>query len=157
MRRFVVPMAVVAAAFFFYPSGEGLLARWKRLPSLQPVAGNKAENLAMDTLRKEWAQVGQQDTSARTESVSDPFRLPSVVDESPTNAVRQFVPSGPPPPRLWKATGRVGERAAVLSHPDGRVLVVTIGQALDSASVVGIGPGGVELEDRGGKFVLRIP
>lgn len=157
MKRFLIPVVVVGAAFFLYPAGEGRLSRWKRLPSLQPVAGGKAENLAIDTLRKEWAQVGQQDTNARTESVADPFRLASAADDAPPTVVRQFLPAGPPPPRLWKATGRVGERAAVLSHPDGRVLVVTIGQVLDSASVVGIGPGGVELEDRSGKFVLRIP
>ena len=44
-----------------------------------------------------------------------------------------------------------------IAHPDGRVVVVSQGQAIDSASVVGIGPGGVELEDRGGRFTLRIP
>ncbi|MBK9576367.1 MAG: hypothetical protein IPK50_00565 [Fibrobacterota bacterium] len=156
MRRIVVPLALVGAAFFLFPSGEGLTARWKRLPSLSLASDALPKNLAIDTLRGEWAHLSQQDTVARTQPVADPFRLASAESDAP-KAVRTASPSGPPPPRLWKATGRVGERAAVVSHPDGRVLVVTIGQAIDSASVVGIGPGGVELEDRGGKFVLRIP
>jgi hypothetical protein len=51
----------------------------------------------------------------------------------------------------------VGERAAVLSNPDGRVLVVAAGAQVDSATVVSIGVEGVSLEDRAGRFVLRLP
>lgn len=156
MRRLMVPVVLVGAAFFLYPSGEGLTARWKRLPSLSVVDDAIPKNLAIDTLRREWGQLSKQDTVARTQAVADPFRLASAESDAPKTP-RTASPAGPPPPRLWKATGRVGERAAVLSHPDGRVLVVAIGQAIDSASVVGIGPGGVELEDRGGRFTLRIP
>ncbi|MBK8801046.1 MAG: hypothetical protein IPN71_03130 [Fibrobacteres bacterium] len=157
MRRFLAPLAVVCAAFLLYPAPDGLMGRWKRLPALEPVSAGGQTNLAIDTLRRDWATFVQQDTSLRTESVADPFRMAQAQSEEPRSKVRDPSSLGPPPERLWKATGRVGERAAVLSHPDGRVVVVAVGQAFDSASVVAIGPGGVELEDRGGRFVLRIP
>ncbi|HNY31110.1 MAG TPA: hypothetical protein PKO15_09495 [Fibrobacteria bacterium] len=155
MRRIVIPVALVASSVVLFPSGEGLLARWKQMPSLALAASEDARLRTVDSLRLQWNPAADVDTSDRTDSVVDPFRLSSA--QGSTAKPRRSVELGPPPPRLWKATGRVGERAAVLSHPDGRVQVVSVGQVIDSASVVGIGTSGVELEDRGGRFILRIP
>ena len=96
--------------------------------------------------------VGPTDTGP----VPDPFRT-----DEPAQPVRMPVARTglgvPPPPRAWQVTGRVGERAAVLANPDGRVLVVSVGSAVDSSRVVSIGGSGVVLEDRAGQFTLKIP
>lgn len=156
MKRILVPIAIVVASVLLYPSGAGLFSQWERLPTLESTHEEGSGRRSLDSLRSAWRSISGRDTSMRTEVVVDPFRATSVAPEVVSH-IRPSTDFGPPPPRLWKATGRVGERAAVLSHPDGRVLVVSVGQALDSATVVGIGPGGVDLEDRGGKFTLRIP
>lgn len=91
-----------------------------------------------------------------TAPVPDPFRSAPAPPPRDPAPVRTDL-GVPPPPRLWHATGRVGERAAVLGHPDGRVLVVVCGTRVDSAAVVSIGADGVVLEDRVGRFVLHLP
>jgi hypothetical protein len=95
------------------------------------------------------------DSASDNASVSDPFRTeapPFVQAAGPRSDL-----GVPPPPRPWRVTGRVGERAAVLAHPDGRVLVVSTGGLVDSSRVVSIGAQGIVLEDRAGQYTLKIP
>jgi len=87
--------------------------------------------------------------------VPDPFALESVV-AIPSGRVVAARPVGAPPPRPWRATGLVGRRAAVLVGPNETSVVVSVGQRIDSALVVGISDAGVELEDRGGRFLLKV-
>lgn len=87
--------------------------------------------------------------------VPDPFALEPVVAIPPSHAIASR-PVGAPPPRPWRATGLVGRRAAVLVGPHETSVVVSVGQRIDSAVVVGISDAGVELEDRGGRFLLKV-
>jgi hypothetical protein len=82
----------------------------------------------------------------------DPFALAAAPPPRPAASA----PSGPAPARPWSVTGLVGARAAVLVRPDGTSKVVTVGERIDSAVVVGISSSGVELEDRGGRFHLKV-
>lgn len=82
----------------------------------------------------------------------DPFALAP----APAPRTTASAPSGPAPSRPWSVTGLVGARAAVLVRPDGSSKVVTLGERIDSAVVVGISSSGVELEDRGGRFLLKV-
>lgn len=82
----------------------------------------------------------------------DPFALAP----APAPGKTVSAPSGPAPTRPWSVTGLVGARAAVLVRPDGSSKVVTLGERIDSAVVVGISSAGVELQDRGGRFLLKV-
>lgn len=100
-----------------------------------------------------WVRQGPEAGSAP--SAPDPFALAA----APV-AAAQAGPgpraSGPAPARPWQVTGLVGRRAAVLVRSDGSSVVVSVGQSLDSARVVAISSAGVELEDRGGRFLLKV-
>lgn len=85
----------------------------------------------------------------------DPFALSVAPVVVHTGADRPRA-TGPAPARPWQVTGLVGRRAAVLVRSDGSSVVVSVGQELDSARVVGISSAGVELEDRGGRFLLKV-
>lgn len=85
----------------------------------------------------------------------DPFAL-AAPPSAPPRAGSVPRATGPAPSRPWRVTGLVGRRAAVLVRSDGSSVVVSVGQALDSARVVGISPAGVEMEDQGGRFLLKV-
>lgn len=85
----------------------------------------------------------------------DPFALASAPAPARASAGPARV-SGPTPSRPWSVTGLVGRRAAVLVRSDGSSVVVSVGQSLDSATVVGISSAGVELQDRAGRFLLKV-
>ena len=87
---------------------------------------------------------------------ADPFALgtaPSVRVAAGGTSRRA---TGVAPSRPWKVTGLVGARAAVLVKPDGSSVVVSVGQRVDSATVVGISAAGVEIEDREGRYLLKV-
>lgn len=86
----------------------------------------------------------------------DPFDLGTPAPRRP-QASRPPVAPVDLPHRPWTITGLVGTRAAVLRLSSGASVVVTVGQEIDGATVVGISGAGVELEDRGGRFVLKAP
>lgn len=94
--------------------------------------------------------------SPASSSSPDPFALAPVPETAPKAAMGAHRPSGPAPARPWTVTGLVGARAAVLVKVDGTSRVVSVGQRLDSAVVVGISPAGVEIEDRGGRVLLKV-
>jgi len=103
-------------------------------------------------------ELGASRTSPRLVEVADPFALeaaPAVRPPAPGNGTRTS--AAPAAPRPWRVTGLVGQRAAVLVRTDGRSMVVKIGERLDSATVVGISKNGVELQDRTGRFLLKVP
>lgn len=83
----------------------------------------------------------------------DPFALAPIAEAPRVAAPAKREPG---PKRPWKVTGLVGDRAAVLVRPDGSSMVVSVGQRIDSAVVVGISPAGVEIEDRGGRVLLKV-
>jgi len=100
-------------------------------------------------------QIHGLDQGQNANSAPDPFALAQV----PTQSLGPAIAAGPveqPPARPWTLTGLVGKRAAVLSRPDGSSTVVSLGQKIDSATIVGISQAGVELEDRGGRFLLKV-
>jgi hypothetical protein len=149
MRPWIPGAAVAAAVVYFYPSSTPL-------PDLWTVPASSRDVRTDSTLPA--IAILQQDTAqAPVDSASvppDPFGLPLEPASAKPTAIGSLEP---PPPRPWSATGRVGQRAAVLTATDGRILVVSDGSRVDSAVVVSIGTDGVVLEDRGGRFVLRIP
>jgi len=154
VRRQLPGILAALLISWVFPSSRSLPAAWMEAWSAggggRTTSGSADESLAFGTPREDVA------TRADSEAVPDPFR-----SEEPPRATR--MPGSrtglgvPPPPRTWQVTGRVGERAAVLSNPDGRVLVVSVGSSVDSSRVVSIGGSGVVLEDRAGQFTLKIP
>ncbi|MEN9306888.1 MAG: hypothetical protein RL173_820 [Fibrobacterota bacterium] len=155
MKPWIPGVAGVLLVLALFPTDESLSQRWSRAFEPTPSAASHPDSV----VRLEADLVDGEIGSARDTSTppADPFGLPP---EPKSGAIRAASPDGPqrpPPPRIWRATGRVGERAALLSAPDGRILVVNDGMRVDSAVVVSIGNGGVTLEDRAGRFVLRIP
>lgn len=155
MRRHLPGILIAVLISFFFPSETGVAERWGTLLHASTTArtDSAGHRLAPILLPGD----GDSNIASDTLPVPDPFRrvngpvaVPHV--ESRTNL------GVPPPPRQWKATGRVGERMAVLTHVDGHAtLVVGIGTPVDSAVVRGISSLGVELEDRAGRFVLKMP
>lgn len=146
MRRFAGPLALVVAFV--------ALSRWvpsgSSCPS-DPHGGSSAASLLPDVSP---AMAGSAPAPRRDTLAPDPFALaPIPVASSRPVSSR---PSGPMPSRPWVVTGLVGARAAVLMKPDGSSTVVSIGQRIDSAVVVGISAAGVELEDRGGRVLLKV-
>lgn len=95
------------------------------------------------------------DSTSVGRTAPDPFALSAAPKASGGPALPVRAP-GPAPSRPWHVTGLVGRRAAVLVKSDGSSVVVSVGQDLDSARVVGISSAGVELEDRGGRFLLKV-
>jgi hypothetical protein len=153
MRRQVPGILAALLIAWMFPSSRGLSTAWADAWSAGGVRLDLRStdgSLAFGALREDTA------TPADTEPVPDPFRT-----DEPAQPVR--MPGArtglgvPPPPRAWQVTGRVGERAAVLANPDGRVLVVSVGSAVDSSRVISIGGSGVVLQDRAGQFTLKIP
>jgi hypothetical protein len=150
MRPWILGAASAAAVVFFFPSDIPLSQKWS-------TASNEVGHVRTDSVLPAAASTAPDTSfpeSAPESRVADPFGLPPVpVSTNPVS----IGPAQPLPPRPWMATGRVGQRAAVLTATDGRILVVSDGSRVDSAVVVSIGSDGVVLEDRGGRFVLRIP
>jgi hypothetical protein len=147
---------LLAALFlaWIFPSSEGLATAWSRAWS----AGNtKPATADPEDERLVWAPLRATSVEATdTAPVSDPFHSEAAPSPAPASGSRSDL-GVPPPPRPWRATGRVGERAAVLTNPDGRVLVVSDGAMVDSSRVISIGTTGIVLEDRAGQFTLKIP
>lgn len=155
MRRQIPGILAALLLAWLFPSSEGLSASWSRAwsagASASAAAAPKDETIAFGSLREDSVLSGD------TLPVRDPFRAEAAPPSLPAAAGSRSDLGVPPPPRPWKVTGRVGERAAVLSHPDGRILVVSPGTTVDSSRVVSIGNAGVVLEDRAGQFTLKIP
>ncbi len=147
MKPWIAGAVAAAATLYLFPTDLPLSARW----TPPTTAANKT-----DAVTHAWSFAASDTASVSVDSLPtppDPFGLPA--SETP---VRTAPTAGStPPPRPWTATGRVGQRAALLTSADGRILVVSDGARVDSAVVVSIGSEGVTLEDRGGRFVLRLP
>ena len=158
MKRATAGAAAFAAICLLWPAEDDLRGIWRR--AIHPPASRNDDPAQLQTapipgIRTD-SVIGLEADSA---PVPDPFGSapPPAPVRSDAPRTNLGVAPLPPPPRPWRATGRVGERAAVLAHPDGRVLVVAAGSRVDSAVVVSIGASGVALEDRAGRFVIRIP
>jgi len=151
MRPWILGAASAAAVFFVFPSDIPLSQRWSAAATLPSRTLRTDSVIHVAVLAAPDTSFPESDAVLRVE---DPFGLPPVPVSSNPAAIG---PIQPLPPRPWMATGRVGQRAAVLTATDGRILVVSDGSRVDSAAVVSIGSDGVVLEDRGGRFVLRIP
>ncbi|HXP90774.1 MAG TPA: hypothetical protein VN931_07605 [Fibrobacteria bacterium] len=153
MRRNLPGIVAALLVIWLFPGSQDLSTAWRTAWSAGSggIATRSAdESIALGPVREDVA------THSDSEAVPDPFRT----EERPPAARMPGSRTGlgvPPPPRAWQVTGRVGERAAVLANPDGRVLVVSVGSAVDSSRVVSIGSSGVVLEDRAGQFTLKIP
>lgn len=140
------PATTLAVLFAFLqlgPSGDGceVLER-SAPPPPPPVEGSTGWRV-------------QAAASGPSDPAPDPFALSVAPVAVNAGADRPRV-TGPAPARPWRVTGLVGRRAAVLVRSDGSSVVVSVGQELDSARVVGISSAGVELEDRGGRFLLKV-
>lgn len=156
MKRWFPGLASAAIVIFLFPNEKPISVTWAGLMDLangSPTATDSVKIVDPEVLDAP-AMAGGPDTLGIP---ADPFGLPpEPANPSPrSNGPSTF--GAPPPPRIWRATGRVGERAAVLTALDGRILVVSDGSSVDSATVVSIGNDGVVLEDRAGRFNLRIP
>lgn len=146
MNRWKGP-AVAVAVFFamlqFGPERSACVVRETVAALPPPPADRSASLLALPA------------TPSTAPVPPDPFALATAPPATST-VVPGARAQGPAPTRPWKVTGLVGRRAAVLVLPDGQSVVVSVGQTLDSARVVGISGAGVELEDRGGRFLLKV-
>lgn len=153
MRRNIPGFIAALLLAWFFPASQDLAAAWKSAwtagapPS--GVVSPKEERIAFGSVRESTSH------AADSVPVPDPFRSEVHPPSIPSGSRSDL--GVPPPPRPWKVTGRVGERAAVLANPDGRVLVVSPGAIVDSSRVISIGTSGIVLEDRAGQFTLRIP
>lgn len=151
MKPWIQGAAAAAIVVLLYPARTPLRDRWK---AMSPAA---QETDRTDSVVAWAAWLDQDSTVVSTDTAlppSDPFGLPPAPIAPPATGIGL---EGPLPLRTWAATGRVGQRAAVLTASDGRILVISNGSRVDSAVVVSIGAEGVTLEDRGGRFVLQIP
>lgn len=155
MKKSFAGVALFVAVFWFWPKPVPLAEIWNSAWNPGIPAGLASTRENPDDLRIAEGPVA---TTLPNDTLpaEDPFGLPAAREPVVRSVARTDL-GVPPPPRPWKATGRVGERAAVLSNPDGRVLVVASGARVDSASVVSIGTDGVVLEDRAGRFVIKLP
>lgn len=127
-------------------------------PSECVVAAAPAEPPPLPAADLSLLELGAGASAPALSQAPDPFALAAA--PAPRAAARGGSSTGsvgPAPSRPWKVTGLVGRRAAVLVRPDGRSMVVKVGERLDSATVVGISPEGVELQDRSGRFLLKVP
>lgn len=153
MRRQVPGILAALLIAWMFPSSRDLASAWAEAWS---AGGVRLDLRSTDGILAFGTLPQGTGTPTDTGPVPDPFRT-----DEPAQPVRMPVARTglgvPPPPRAWQVTGRVGERAAVLANPDGRVLVVSVGSAVDSSRVVSIGGSGVVLEDRAGQFTLKIP
>ena len=156
MKPWMSGAAAAVLVFVLFPKDVPLSEKWRKALEIHQVSGNGSDSsqpLDSSLLTGSVQAPGPSDSLV---APADPFGLPPQPEASPRRA---SAPSSDlhPPPRPWRATGRVGERAAVLTSTDGRILVVKSGSTVDSATVVSIGKEGVILEDRGGRFILDIP
>jgi hypothetical protein len=138
-----VALAVFVAMSRWGPATDDCVLRERTLP-LPPPPTDRSSGWVEPT-----------DLGDSGPAAADPFAL-SAPPRAPTSAAPVARVAGPTPSRPWRVTGLVGQRAAVLVRSDGSSVVVSIGQVLDSAKVVGISSAGVELEDRGGRFLLKV-
>lgn len=91
------------------------------------------------------------DSSARPapENPFRPIRAPRPPESRPAGGM-----TVPPPPRNFVLKGTVGSDVATIANNAGQKLIVKVGDAVDSAVVLSIGPNKVVLKDRAGKFEL---
>ncbi len=154
MKPWISGVAAAAAVFVLFPTDAPLPDKWSKALEIHAASGSESDSTTpLDSSLLAGSFATPTDSLAIP---TDPFGLPTAPVATPRR--ESSIPSGvQPPPRPWRATGRVGERAAVLTSNDGRILVVKSGSSVDSATVVSIGNDGVVLEDRGGRFILHIP
>ena len=154
MKPWITGVAAVAAVFALYPSDKPLSETWSRALEIHASSGSTSDSATpLDSSLLAGSFAPPADSLAIP---ADPFGLPPGPVATPRRGTSSRTDAHPPP-RPWRATGRVGELAAVLTSNDGRILVVKSGSSVDSATVVSIGNDGVVLEDRAGRFVLAIP
>jgi len=155
VKSWIPGLAGVVLVVTLFPNDRPISERWARaFEEASPIESHPDSAVRLDADLVDGPLGSARDTAIPP---ADPFGLPPEPKSTTSRSAASDGPSRPPPPRIWRATGRVGERAALLSSPDGRILVVNDGMRVDSAVVVSIGNGGVVLEDRAGRFVLRIP
>lgn len=154
MKSWIPGLAAAVAVFALFPTDSKLSDKWSKALEIHAASGSAPDSTTpLDSSLLSGSFEPTDDTLAIP---ADPFGLPPAPAATPRRT--GSAPIGvQPPPRPWRATGRVGERAAVLTSNDGRILVVKSGSSVDSATVVSIGNDGVVLEDRGGRFILHIP
>ena len=153
MKRHLPGLLAALLLAWCFPASEDLSTAWGRAWSAGRVTTTASpidERIVFGSVHETTAN------AADSIPVSDPFRSEAPPPSAPAAGSRSNI-GVPAPPRPWKVTGRVGELAAVLANPDGRVLVVSPGASVDSSRVVSIGTSGVVLEDRAGQFTLKIP
>lgn len=154
MKPWISGAAAAAIIVVFFPTDIPLSEKWSKAIEIHAAPGSTSDSSApLDSSLLSGSFATPVDSLVVP---TDPFGLPP---EPVASSRRTTSTSGGahPPPRPWRATGRVGERAAVLTSTDGRILIVKSGSSVDSATVVSIGNEGVILEDRGGRFILDIP
>ncbi len=150
MNRWTGPIAAVALVVFLLQFGPR--------PQACPATAAAADPPPPPAADLSLLELGATNTAPALLEAPDPFSLATLAVVNPrVRSAGGGTPSGPAPLRPWKVTGLVGRRAAVLVRADGRSMVVKLGERLDSATVVGISQEGVELEDRSGRFLLKVP
>jgi hypothetical protein len=150
MNRWTGPVAGLALVVFLLQFGPR--------PPACAVANAVTDPPPLPATDLSLLEVGATNTAPGLLEAPDPFSLAAVAPvNAPPRPSGAGIPSGPAPSRPWKVTGLVGQRAAVLVRADGRSMVVKLGERLDSATVVGISQEGVELQDRSGRFLLKVP
>ncbi len=154
MKPWISGAAAAAIVFALFPKDSPLSSRWTKALEIHGESGSIPDSAApLDSSLLSGSLAAPIDSLVVP---ADPFGLPPE-PTAPSRRVSSIPGDVHPPSRPWRATGRVGERAAVLTSSDGRILVVKSGSSVDSATVVSIGKDGVILEDRGGRFILDIP
>jgi len=146
MRRFAGPVAFLVVFL--------AMSRWVPSRTACPSDPRSASTSAAILPDAASASIESATPPRRDTLAPDPFALAPIPVASARPGPSR--PSGPAPSRPWVVTGLVGARAAVLMKPDGSSAVVSVGQRIDSAVVVGISAAGVELEDRGGRVILKV-
>ena len=153
MKRHIPGILAATLLCWVFPAKESISDAWRKAWSAGVVASTEVAPVDEKAIFRPLRDTAN--SAFDTTSVSDPFRSEAAPAVQATGSRSDL--GVPPPPRPWRVTGRVGERAAVLAHPDGRVLVVSSGGFVDSSRVVSIGTGGIVLEDRAGQYTLKIP
>ena len=89
--------------------------------------------------------------SQNKEPINDPFRS---YHPKPLISATSAIPKGQPPFRNFLLSGTIGNSVATISNQKGKKIIVKVGDAVDSATVIFIEPNKVSLQDRAGNFEI---